>query len=85
MREGGLVSGIAGWWCLLRIYSGDRFVWFRVPVEESNEAYVSAKSPEESEDARLPQSHEHGGRTQGHRGPQASRPQAPGRLTFAPE
>ena len=83
--DGVLEVGIAGWYCLLRLYSGDPFVLFRVPVEESDEAYLSAEPPKESEDARLPQAHEHGGRTQGHRGPQAQGPQAPGRLIFAPE
>src|SRR5215203_3998380 len=45
--EGGLLPGIAGWRCLVRIYSLNPFVWFRMPVEESNEAYLSAESPQE--------------------------------------
>jgi hypothetical protein len=77
----GLLDGIAwfGYTRVIRLYDFECF------IEESNEAYLSAKSPQEGEDARLPQAHEHGGRTQGHWGPQASGPQAPGRLTFAPE
>ena len=85
VRERGLALEIAGWCCRLRIYSCGSFEYFGVPVEEFNEAYLSAKSSQESQDARLPQTHEFGGRTQDHRGPPASGPQAPGRLIFAAE
>jgi hypothetical protein len=43
--EGGLALQIAGWRCLLRIYSRRSTEYFGVPVEEFNEAYLSAKSP----------------------------------------
>ena len=42
-----------------------------VPIEEFYEAYVPAESPQEGEDARFSQAHEHGWRPQGHRGPHA--------------
>src|SRR5215210_6266496 len=84
-REGGRTSGIAGWCCRLRIYSCGSFEYFGVPVEEFNEAYLSAKSSQESQDARLPQAHEFDGRTPDRRGPPASGPQAPGSLTVAPQ
>jgi hypothetical protein len=45
VREGGLALEIAGWRCRLRIYSRRSTEYFGVPVEEFNEAYISAKSP----------------------------------------
>jgi len=45
VREGGLALEIAGWRCRLRIYSRRSTEYFEVPVEEFNEAYISAKSP----------------------------------------
>jgi hypothetical protein len=45
VHEGGLALQIAGWRCRLRIYSRRSTEYFGVPVEESNEAYLSAKSP----------------------------------------
>ena len=81
VREGGLAAGIAGWRCWLRIYSYRSSEHFGVPVEEFDEAYLSAKSSQESQDARLPQAHEFGGRTQDRREPPAPGPQAPGSLT----
>ena len=44
-----------------------------VPIEEFYEAYVPAKPPEEGEDARFSQAHEHGWRPQGHRQPPPAR------------
>jgi hypothetical protein len=43
--EGGLALEIAGWCCKLRIYSRRWIEHFGVPVEELDEAYLSAKSP----------------------------------------
>ena len=45
VREGGPALEIAGWRCRLRIYSRRSTEYFGVPVEEFNEAYLSAKSP----------------------------------------
>ena len=45
VREGRLAFEIAGWRCRLRIYSRRSTDYFGVPVEELNEAYLSAKSP----------------------------------------
>jgi hypothetical protein len=45
VRERGLALEIAGWCCRLRIYSRRSTEYFGVPVEEFNEAYLSAKSP----------------------------------------
>jgi hypothetical protein len=45
IREGGLDLEIAGWRCWLRIYSRQSTEYFGVPVEEFDEAYLSAKSP----------------------------------------
>jgi hypothetical protein len=42
VRVGGLAPTIAGWCCWLRIYSRGEFGYFGVPVEEFNEAYLSA-------------------------------------------
>ena len=81
--ESGVCSGIAGWRCRLRIYSRRSSEYFGVPVEEFNEAYLSAKSSQTSQDARLPQTHEFGWRAQGRRESPASGPQAPGSLTVA--
>lgn len=66
-REGGFLARIAGWYGRLRIYSCGSFGYFGVPVEEFNEAYLSAKSSQESENARLSQADEYGGRPKGHR------------------
>lgn len=63
----GFLARIAGWYGRLRIYSCGSFGYFGVPVEEFNEAYLSAKSSQESENARLSQADEYGGRPQGHR------------------
>src|SRR5688572_31464120 len=65
-REGSFALEIAGWRCRLRIYSRRSTEHFGVPVEELDEAYLSAKSPQEGQDTRLPQTHELGGRAQGH-------------------
>jgi hypothetical protein len=45
VRGGELALEIAGWRCRLRIYSRRSTEYFGVPVEEFNEAYLSAKSP----------------------------------------
>jgi hypothetical protein len=45
LREGSFVDSIAGWCCRVRIYSRGYFEYFEVPLEEFNEAYLSAKSP----------------------------------------
>ena len=45
VRKGGLALEIAGWRCRLRIYSRRSNEYFEVPVEEFDEAYLSAKSP----------------------------------------
>jgi hypothetical protein len=45
VRERGFALEIAGWCCRLRIYSRWSTEYFGVPVEEFNEAYLSAKSP----------------------------------------
>jgi hypothetical protein len=45
VREDGLGLEIAGWCCKLRIYSRRSTEYFGVPVEELDEAYLSAKSP----------------------------------------
>ena len=84
VREGGLALEIAGWRCRLRIYSRRSTEYFGVPVEEFNEAYLSAKSPQESQDARLPQTHEFDGRAQGRGEPPAPGPQASGSLSVVP-
>jgi hypothetical protein len=42
---GGLAFQIAGWRCRVRIYSRRSTETFGVPVEEFDEAYLSAKSP----------------------------------------
>ena len=67
IREGELGLEIAGWRCRLRIYSRRSTEYFGVPVEEFNEAYLSAKSPQEGQDTRLSQAHELGRRAQGRR------------------
>src|ERR671921_1981988 len=73
--------------CWMALLASDILFWspeyFGVPVEEFDEAYLSAKSSQESQDARLPQTHEFGGRTQDRRGPPAPGPQAPGSLSIA--
>ncbi len=43
--EGGLALEIAGWCCKLRIYSRRWIEHFGVPVEELDEAHLSAESP----------------------------------------
>ena len=64
VRRGELAPEIAGWRSRLRIYFQRSTEYFGVPVEEFDEAYLSAKSPQEGQDARLPQTHELGGRAQ---------------------
>src|SRR5215207_9751901 len=81
--KGGIASRTAGWCCWLRIYSRGSSEDFGVPVEEFDEAYLSAQSSEESQDARLPPAHEFGGRTQNYRRPPAPGTQAPGSLSVA--
>ena len=85
VRKGGFGIEIAGWCCRVRIYSRRPTEYFGVSVEEFDEAYLSAKSPQESQDARLPQAHELGGRSQGRGEPPAPGPQASGSLTVVPK
>ena len=56
-----------------------------VLAEEFYEAYVPAESPQEGKDARVSQAHEHGGRSEGDRGPPPARQASDGRLIFATE
>ena len=65
--RGGLAFENAGWCCRVRIYSRRPTEYFEVSVEEFDEAYLSAKSPQEGQDARLPQTHDLGGRAQDNR------------------
>src|SRR5918998_5653994 len=83
LGEGAIVRRTAGWRCWLRIYSRGSSEDFGVPAEEFDEAYLSAKSSQASQDARLPSAHEFGGRTQDHRRSPPTGTQAPGSLTVA--
>ncbi len=53
---------------------------FRVPVEESHETYVSTKPPQEGQDTRFSQAHEHGRWAKDRRCSAAARAAAAGRL-----
>ena len=83
VREGRIAPRTAGWRCWLRIYSRGSSEDFGVPVEEFDEAHLSAQSSQESQDARLPPAHEFGGRTQNYRRAPAPGTQAPGSLSVA--
>ena len=55
------------------------------PLEESDEAHVPAKSPQEGEDPWFSQAYEHRRGQEGHSGPPSPGSEAPGSLTGAPE